>query len=84
MHLAELPFKEMGPQPPFDTRSLETFVSAPRVGILSYSKRDGTPAQTPIWYRYRDGRFQMLTSATSPKAKALTREQKACLTIQDE
>ena len=63
---------------------LERFVAAPRIAMLSYVKRDGTPAQAPIWYQYRDGRFAMVTSKTSPKAKALARAKRACLTIQDE
>jgi PPOX class probable F420-dependent enzyme len=84
MHLRELPFLPMEPQPAFLPDDLERFVAAPRIAILSYAKRDGTPAQLPIWYRYLDGRFQMVTSATSAKAKALARAGRACLTIQDE
>lgn len=84
MKLTDLPFQAMGPQPGFAPTDLERFVAAPRIAILSYTKRDGTPAQAPIWYQYRDGRFAMVTSKTSPKAKALARAQRACLTIQDE
>jgi PPOX class probable F420-dependent enzyme len=84
MKLTELPFQAMGPQPAFAPADLERFVAAPRVAVLSYVKRDGTPAQAPIWYQYRDGRFAMVTSKTSPKAKALARTGRACLTIQDE
>jgi hypothetical protein len=74
----------MGPQPAFEPAALERFVVAPRIAILSYVKRDGTPAQAPIWYQYRDGRFFLVTAKTSPKAKALARTKRACLTIQDE
>ncbi len=84
MKLTDLPFQAMGPQPPFDAADLERFVAGPRVAVLSYVKRDGTPAQAPIWYQYRDGRFFMVTAKTSPKAKALARATRACLTIQDE
>jgi PPOX class probable F420-dependent enzyme len=84
MKLSALPFQAMGGQPAFAPADLERFVDAPRIAILSYVKRDGTPAQAPIWYQYRDGRFAMVTSTTSPKAKALTRTTRACLTIQDE
>ena len=84
MKLTELPFQAMGPQLAFAPQDLERFVAAPRIAILSYVKRDGTPAQAPIWYQYRDGRFAMVTSKTSPKAKALARAKRACLTIQDE
>lgn len=74
----------MEPQPAFLPDELERFVAAPRIAILAYTKRDGTPAQMPIWYRYHDGRFQMVTSATSAKAKALARAGRGSLTIQDE
>lgn len=84
MKLTDLPFVAMGPQPAFAPADLERFVAAPRIAVLSYVKRDGTPAQAPIWYRYADGRFYMVTAKTSPKAKALARAQRACLTIQDE
>lgn len=84
MKLTDLPFQAMGPQPAFTPADLERFVTAPRVAVLSYVKRDGTPAQAPIWYRYRNGRFEMATAKTSPKAKALARTKRACLTIQDE
>jgi len=82
--LTELPFQPMGSQPAFRPDDLERFVAAPRIAVLSYTRRDGSPAQVPIWYRYRDGRFYMLTSATSPKAKALARDPRACLTVQDD
>lgn len=84
MALKDLPFKPAGGQPAFQGADLERFVSAPRVGVLAYTRRDGRPNQVPIWYAYRDGRFLMLTSPTSPKAKALARAPRACLTIQDE
>jgi len=74
----------MGPQPAFRADDLERFVAAPRVAILAYTKRDGCPAQAPIWYQYRNGRFYMVTATTSPKAHALRRQGRACLTIQDE
>jgi PPOX class probable F420-dependent enzyme len=82
--LTVLPFQAMGSQPPFAPEDLERFVAAPRIAVLSYVKRDGTPAQAPIWYQYRDGRFFMATATTSPKAKALGRVPRASLTIQDE
>ncbi len=84
MALRDLPFKATGGQPAFDPAALERFVAAPRVGVLAYTRRDGRPNQVPIWYAYRDGKFAMLTSPTSPKAKALARAPHACLTIQDE
>ena len=84
MRLRDLPFQAMGGQPAFTPEALERFVAAPRIAVLAYTKRDRSPAQAPIWYHYEDGRFYMVTQATSPKAKALAREKRACLTIQDE
>jgi nitroimidazol reductase NimA-like FMN-containing flavoprotein (pyridoxamine 5'-phosphate oxidase superfamily) len=84
VRLTELPFQAMPPQPAFRPEDIEPFVSAPRIGILAYTKKNGTPAQVPIWYRYDKGRFLMLTGATSDKARALAREKRACLTIQDD
>ncbi len=84
MKLTELPFQAMEPQPAFRPEDVEPFVSAPRIAVLSYTKKDGSPAQVPIWYRYEDGRFLMLTGRTSDKARALAREKRACLTIQDD
>jgi hypothetical protein len=84
MRLTALPFQRMGSQPAFASEDLERFVAAPRIAILSYTKRDGTPAQAPIWYQYRDGRFAMVTSKTSPKARALAHTKRASLAIQDE
>ncbi len=84
MALIDLNFEAMHPSPAFDKTALESFVAAPRIAILAYTRRDGTPTQFPIWYEYADGRFYMTTSSVSAKAKALARSRKACLTIQDE
>jgi nitroimidazol reductase NimA-like FMN-containing flavoprotein (pyridoxamine 5'-phosphate oxidase superfamily) len=84
MRLTDLPFQTMSSQPAFEPAALERFVAAPRIGVLAYVKRDGTPAQVPIWYQYRDGRFHVVTAKTSPKAKAVARTRRASLTIQDE
>lgn len=84
MLLKDLPFQAMGGQSAFEGNDLEKFVAAPRIAILAYTRRDGSPNQIPIWYEYQKGRFLMLTSTTSPKAKAIARNPKVCLTIQDE
>ena len=81
--LSHLKFRAVGDQPPFDAKALERFVRAPRVAVLAYARADGRPGQSPIWYVYRDGVFYMSTVAASPKAKALARDPRVCLTIQD-
>jgi PPOX class probable F420-dependent enzyme len=84
MRLRDLPFQAIGGQPAFDPDELERFVAAPRIAVLAYVKRDGTPTQVPIWYAYENGTLLMVTSATLPKAKALARNPQVSVTIQDE
>lgn len=82
--LAELPFTAVGGQPGFAPDTIERFVRAPRIAVLSYLRADGRPNQSPIWYTYRDGTFFMSTVTGSPKHRALVRDPRICLTIQDE
>ena len=82
--LSHLKFRAVGDQPAFDAQALERFVRAPRVAVLAYARADGRPGQSPIWYVYRDGVFYMSTVTGSPKAKALARDPRICLAIQDE
>jgi len=82
--LDDLPFTAIGGQPAFAPGTIEPFVREPRVAVLAYVRADGRPGQAPIWYAYRDGAFLMSTTAGSPKHRALVRDPRVCLTIQDE
>lgn len=82
--LAAMPFRALGGQPPFAPRDIEPFVDARRIAVLAYVRADGRPNQTPIWYTYRGGAFHLTTTSGSPKHRALSREQRVTLTIQDE
>jgi len=82
--LDDLPFTAIGGQPAFAPGTIEPFVREPRVAVLAYVRADGRPGQAPIWYTYRDGAFLMSTTAGSPKHRALVRDPRVCLTIQDE
>lgn len=84
LRVRDLPFRAVGGQPPFRPDALERFVSEPRVAVLAYVRRDGRPHQSPLWYTYRDGAFLMSTVTGSPKHKALMRDGRVSLTIQDE
>ncbi len=84
MRLRDIHFQAMGGQSAFEAEDLERFLAAPRIAVLAYARRDGTPNQVPIWYVYENDRFLMLTSSTSPKAKAIARNPRVCLIIQDE
>ena len=63
---------------------VEAFVGAPRIAVLAYVRADGRPGQAPIWYRVDGARFFMSTVTGSPKHRALRRDPRICLTIQDE
>ncbi|MCU1496283.1 MAG: hypothetical protein JWM47_236 [Acidimicrobiales bacterium] len=82
--LGDLPFTAVGGQPAFAPGAIEPFVRAPRIAVLSYVRADGRPNQSPIWYTYRTGTFFMSTVTGSPKHRALLRDPRICLTIQDE
>jgi len=82
--LDDLPFSALGGQPAFAPGTIEPFVRAPRVAVLAYVRADGRPGQAPLWYTYAYGAFFMSTTTGSPKHRALARDPRVCLTIQDE
>lgn len=82
--LDALPFTALGGQPAFAPGTVEPFVRAARVAVLAYVRADGRPGQAPIWYTLHDGAFHMSTTNGSPKHRALSRDPRVCLTIQDE
>jgi PPOX class probable F420-dependent enzyme len=76
--------KPLGGQPAFDAADVADFVDQRRIGVLAYIRADGRPNQAPIWYTHLDGVFHMSTTTTGPKRRALERNPKISLTIQDE
>lgn len=82
--MSDLPFRALGGQPAFRPADVDRFVAAPRIAVLSYLRADGRPCQSPIWYRVDGARFVMTTVTGSPKERALRRDPRVCLTIQDE
>ena len=67
----------------FNERQLR-FVEKPRIGRLGTTNRDGTPHVAPIWYRFDDGAFLVLTERASQKHKNIEREPRVVLCIDDE
>lgn len=82
--LHQLPFKALGGQPAFHPGDIVDFVGQRRVAVLAYVRSDGRPNQTPIWYTHRDGAFHMSTTTNGPKHRAIERNPRISLTIQDE
>jgi PPOX class probable F420-dependent enzyme len=82
--LDQRPFRPLGGQPAFDADDIVGFVEQRRIGVLAYVRADGRPNQAPIWYVHRDGAFHMSTTTTGPKRRAIERNPRISLTIQDE
>jgi PPOX class probable F420-dependent enzyme len=59
------------------------FVEKPRIGRLATIRADGTPHIAPIWYRYEDGAFLVLTDAASVKHRNIQRDARVELCIDD-
>lgn len=59
------------------------FVEKPRIGRLATIRADGTPHIAPIWYRYEDGAFLILTDAASVKHRNIQRDARVELCVDD-
>jgi PPOX class probable F420-dependent enzyme len=82
--LGSLPFRAIGGQPAFEPADIEPFVAGLRIAVLAYVRLDGRPGQVPIWYVHRDGALFLSTDTGSAKHRALERDPRVCVTIQDE
>ena len=63
-----------------------TFASeGTRTGKLATMRADGRPHVTPVWFVLDDqGRLVLTTAATSLKGKAVSRDPRVCLCVDDE
>jgi pyridoxamine 5'-phosphate oxidase-like protein len=50
---------------------------------LAYIASDGTPRVVPIWFHWNEREFVMATPPKAPKLKALAKNSKVALTIDD-
>lgn len=82
--IPSLPFTALGGQPGFDPDDLDRFLAANRIANLAYVRRDGRPNQAPLWYRYADGVMVFAVMTGSAKHRALLRDNRVCVTVQDE
>lgn len=76
--------RPVGDQPAWRPEALRRFVAGARIALLSYVRVDGRPGQAPVWYVERDGVVHLNVATGSPKHRALLRDPRVCLTIQDE
>jgi PPOX class probable F420-dependent enzyme len=82
--LSDVEFRAIGGQPAFASAAMETFLAGDHIAVLSYLRADGRPNQAPIWYAYRDGVIWFSVESDSPKVRALRKDPRVCVTIQDE
>ncbi|MFN0096378.1 MAG: TIGR03618 family F420-dependent PPOX class oxidoreductase [Dehalococcoidia bacterium] len=61
----------------------EAFVTAPRIAILSTLTPAGRVHSVPIWYRYADGAFRMITDPASVKVRNLHANPRASLCVDE-
>jgi PPOX class probable F420-dependent enzyme len=67
----------------FSARQLR-FIGEPRIGRLATVRADGSPHIAPVWYRFEDGAFLVLTERGSQKHRNVEREPRAEFCIDDE
>jgi PPOX class probable F420-dependent enzyme len=60
------------------------FVEKPRIGRLGTTRRDGSPHIAPVWYRYEDGDFLVLTDRGSQKHRNIQHDDRVVFCIDDE
>jgi len=60
------------------------FLAKPRIGRLATVGSDGTPHLVPVWYRFDDGVFLVLTERGSQKHRNIERDPRVAFCIDDE
>ena len=66
------------------TERQRKFVTEPRIGRLGTTNRNGTAHIAPVWYRFEDGAFLVLTERGSRKHRNIERDPRAAFCIDDE
>lgn len=67
----------------FSERQLR-FVRKPRIGRLATVRADGSPHIAPVWYRFEDGAFLVLTERGSQKHRNVERDARVEFCIDDD
>ena len=76
--------RPLGGQPAWEPDALAGFVRDARIAVMSYVRSDGRPGQAPLWYVERAGVLYANVTTDSPKHRALRRDPRVSITIQDE
>jgi PPOX class probable F420-dependent enzyme len=62
----------------------QRFVAKPRIARLATTRPDVAPHVAPVWYRFEDGAFLVLTERGSAKHRNIERDPRVVLCIDDE
>lgn len=66
------------------TQDVVEFLSAgTRTGMLGYVAGDGRPLVAPVWFVVDDGRLVFNTGANTAKGRALVRDPRVVITVDD-
>jgi PPOX class probable F420-dependent enzyme len=60
---------------------LADFLALPRVAVLATYRRDGGVLLSPVWHRFRDGGFDVLTEERDIKVRHLGRNPQASILV---
>lgn len=67
--------KNLGPD------ALGDLLELPLVAVLATYRRDGGVLLSPVWHRWRDGGFDVVTSAQDVKVRHLRRDPRASIVV---
>jgi PPOX class probable F420-dependent enzyme len=62
---------------------LADFLALPLVAVLATYRRDGNVLLSPVWHRFRDGGFDVLSEPEDIKVRHLRRDPRASILVYD-
>ena len=66
-----------------DSNERESFLSEPRTAVLATTCRDGMAHAVPVWFRYCEGTFRIITERGSQKHRNIQRTGRATLCVDE-
>ena len=61
----------------------DAFLSQPHTAVFTTIDRHGRPHSVPVWYRWEDGAFRVITDRGSQKHKNIQRTARASLCVDE-
>ena len=62
---------------------LADFLALPLVAVLATHRRDGSILLSPVWHRWRDGGFDVLSAPNDIKVRHLRNDRRASILVYD-